>query len=69
MDAIKIVTTFDTKEEFSVGRQTDYIMLDDLKKGLEITIDHRSSKPVKNISVQIVDIEIDKKIRDVNSVG
>lgn len=61
MDAIKIVTTFDAKEEFSVGRQTNYIMLDDLKRGLEINIDPKSSKPVKNISIQFVNIGIDKK--------
>lgn len=61
MDAIKIVTTFDTKEEFSVGRQTNYIMLDDLKEGFEINIGPKSSKPVKNISIQFVNIGIDKK--------
>ncbi len=61
MDAIRVITTFDTEEDFSVGRQTNFVTLEDLKKGLEIKIDPKSSKPVKSISIKFVDIEIDKK--------
>lgn len=64
MDLIRVVTTFDAKKAFEAGRQTNFISLEDLKKGLEIEVIPCSKRRVNKITLKIVDSDIGKKDED-----
>lgn len=60
MKGLRVVTTFKSKKDFDIARQTNYINLEELMSGDKKVI-LPQGKIIKDIQIDIVNIKVDKE--------
>jgi len=60
MKELRVITTFKTKTEFNIARQTNFVDLEELMQG-EKKVILPQGKIIEKIQIDIVDLKVDKE--------